>query len=292
LQKNLRRFNWRFPGPPADRCFMRSLVMGAESQNIFARFLVWTAAIISLNWPAQGRATDVSLRDLGIDPAILNTVKDNSPFDPSDTTVFYQLLAAAKRSPALADIAARDAKQLANTARPLFVEPSLHRGELLRLRGVAVRIQRVSVADAATQKLLSQDHYFQVDLFTSDSQDNPLVACVTELPEGLAAGNSMIRQPIELSAYFYKLWQYPTPLEPGEATSRANQQIAMQSAPLCIGKTIRLLATGERRESGNSALILAVLGLGILGVGMLLWVTQQADRDFFDRWIVGPAKPQ
>ena len=53
------------------------------------------------------------------------------------------------------------------------------------------------------------DHYYQVSLFTDDSQGNPLTFCVRELPEGMPYGNlPRYGETVRIAGFFFKTWSY------------------------------------------------------------------------------------
>ncbi len=63
---------------------------------------------------------------------------------------------------------------------PLFNEPASQRGRLVLLSGSARDVLRVDVPDRDIQERFGIRHYYQVHLFTDDSQGNSLIICVRE----------------------------------------------------------------------------------------------------------------
>ena len=81
---------------------------------------------------------------------------------------------------------------------PLFNEPQQHVGELVVFDGVARRVVRVDVGtrpDGSGPSDVAQRfgfrEYYEMEVFTDDSQNYPLVFCVRELPPGLPTGGTL-----------------------------------------------------------------------------------------------------
>ena len=71
------------------------------------------------------------------------------------------------------------------------------------------------VTDSEVQALFGIDQYYQIYLFTEQSQGNPLVVCVRSLPEGMLAGDAAdFAEAVTVAAVPYKLWIYETAAEP------------------------------------------------------------------------------
>lgn len=125
---------------------------------------------------------------------------------------------------------------------PFFNVPEEQVGQLIVLRGTVHRAVRVEVAAGA---LLSEnqtskpstphgiDHYYELDLFTADSQNLPIIVCVRNLPAGFPEGSSVYK-PVQVAGFFFKSWLYHTrkPITTGDR--RGDK---MQLAPLFIGNS-------------------------------------------------------
>ena len=123
-------------------------------------------------------------------------------FTVADRGPFYGLLHAAKN--------------LADTTLPsdipaplLFTEPEKHRNKLVHFHGTAKRVIPILVDDKEIQELYGITKYYQIYFYTKDSQGNPLIASVTELPEGMPVGSDdKYAEQISITGFFYKLWIY------------------------------------------------------------------------------------
>jgi len=134
-------------------------------------------------------------------------------FTESDWEPFYGLLrAVSATSPGWLEEEAKkfDAEKPVGVA-DLFNRPSETRGKPVLLRGTAKRVLPTPVTDSEVRSLFGIDHYYQIYLFTEQSQGNPIVVCVGSLPEGMPVGDAAdFSEPITVAAVPYKLWIYET----------------------------------------------------------------------------------
>ncbi|MHC4400134.1 MAG: hypothetical protein ACYTG0_10685 [Planctomycetota bacterium] len=193
---------------------------------------------------------------------------------------FYQLMAAAGRSkPGELIEAASEKLARAGEKRfsvvPLFNEPLTQLGRLVVLSGTARQIIPVRVADKDVLSRFGIDRYYQVLLFTADSQDNPIVFLLRELPEGMPiGGGGEFAEPVTAAGFFFNKWAYQS------------RQPKWQLAPLLIGRDL------ERRrpeESARNPLIGTVAGglfvLGLLGVWLAIWRYTRRDKELREKMI-------
>ena len=108
------------------------------------------------------------------------------------------------------------------------------------------RAQPVLIPDGEIVSLYGIDHYFELYLFTSDSQDYPILFCVPELPTdpdgrplplGTGAG---YREEVTLTGFLYKPWAYRidpanSGLEPLPSDADAEEGKSWIAVPLMIG---------------------------------------------------------
>ncbi len=148
-------------------------------------------------------------------------------FTDADRDPFYQILRAVDRlKPGTLNrftgkrLKAEDRFQ--DGVFDLFQHPETQRGKLVRLSGVAKRVIPTLINDPEITGRYMITRYYQIYLYTHDSQGNPLVVCVPNLPKGMPSGTaSNYGEQISVSAYFYKLWAYeaaapaPSPDEDG-----------------------------------------------------------------------------
>lgn len=188
-----------------------------------------------------------------------------------DREAFYQMLAAAGRAKPgeLYETARRDLQQSGESSFPvvkLFNEPATQVGRLVLLYGTARRIEKIEVRDADIQRRFGITHYYSIYLFTQDSQNNPLVCCVRELPPGISLGEGP-RYAVDLAvaAFFYKTWGY----RPERASSETGRQTAWQLAPLLIGREALPLAKSHSR---NTAVLTGTFVIGLLFMILVVWL--------------------
>jgi hypothetical protein len=123
------------------------------------------------------------------DQAIAQAVSDSA----SPTTKLERQIAAA---------AEEQASHGLSSVVPLFLEPENSVGKLVRVEGVARRAVRVADGDPSRE-------YYELEVFTSDSQNLPLVFAVKSLPPDFPLGDA-IHAGVRLDGVFFKSWQYRT----------------------------------------------------------------------------------
>lgn len=160
---------------------------------------------------------------------------------------------------------------------PLFNEPQTQKGRLVELRGVARRIIPVRVGEREVSERFGIEEYYQVYLFTDDSQDNPVVFCLRELPEGLPQGDGPgFGEELRVAGFFFKTWSYPTSAESPDGKPQR------QLAPLLIGKGAVWYPTRAPADLSPRARLIGT-GLLILVLGVVWWIFRRfskGDRDF------------
>jgi hypothetical protein len=173
---------------------------------------------------------------------------------------------------------------------PLFNDAKRQVGELVVLDGAARRVVRIDVSSRSDGRGASDvarrfgfDHYYEIEVFTDDSQNYPLVFCVRELPEGFPTGEGL-HVPVRMAGFFFKAWQYTTrglrDAETGDIVAGAGRP---QFAPLLIGRAPLLLKL-ESADSDAGRLVgggLFLLALG--GIWAAAWWFARDDRKFAKR---------
>ena len=181
-------------------------------------------------WRLLGEAgVDVSeLAQVGSRNRELLTAKDNDSF--------YQILSVAQEIGQSNEATKFEPKWV----KPinLLKQPEKYTGDWIRMRLDTVRVTRVAVTEAARQKQLGSDHYFQVDAHGNlenvavqierpKGEEGPPVRfegtypvslVMKKLPpflteaisakEGGDAVAAMISQPIQIEGFFFRLWSY------------------------------------------------------------------------------------
>ena len=162
--------------------------------------------------------------------------------------------AARQRLAMAAAIQKRGERNLSSVA-PLFLQPERETGELVRIEGMARRAVRIAADQAPNGE------YFELEVFPSDSQNLPVVCCVSELPEDFPQGDR-IRESVRIDGVFFKSWRYRTrkAIEVGAQTTRAQQLYT----PIVVGRQpVWLAAYAE--TSGRWAMWAGIGFLAVVG---------------------------
>ena len=134
-------------------------------------------------------------------------------FTESDWEPFYGLLRVLSDIPAswLEQETQKQHTEMPFGVTDLFNRPHETRGKPILLRGTAKRIVPTPVTDGEVSALFGIDRYYQIFLYTEQSQGNPIVVCVRSLPEGMPTGDADdFAEQITVVAVPYKLWIYET----------------------------------------------------------------------------------
>ncbi len=241
---------------------------------------------------------------LGVDVGKLDSVQQRKPLVAEDSDAFYEILAgirtigarqllrsAVRRLPehgrlweekreaaeasgkakrkALAVEVVSQAKEDRYSVAPFFNDPGSHVGQLVTFDGLCRRAVRIVLDDPATVSATGVDHYFELDLYTDDSQHLPLVFCMLEVPPGFSLGENL-HEPVRVAGFFFKSWRYST-----------RQAVAdpRRTFPLFIGRAPLQLV-----EAKDSSLWGWGAGIGFAGLIAAVWFAQwrwtRADRQF------------
>jgi hypothetical protein len=204
----------------------------------------------------------------------------------NDTEAFYQMLAAVGRAePGQLRQVAQDALRATGQDRysvvPLFNQPLSQRGRLVVLTGNARRVVPVRVGDIDLQRRFGFREYYEIALFTEDSQRNPLIFCVRELPRGMPTGDGpSYSENVTVAGFFFKKWGYRVASQDPESASVSRLQLA----PLLIGR--RPVWHPTEQTASNAWVGLLAGGLfvaALLGIWFLLWRSSQSDKRFRKR---------
>jgi hypothetical protein len=293
---------WTLDEPIDERCavqgvFVKQLAGTAEREESRP---TWLFAARRLAWHPAGL-----LGDAGMDMGLLDAVSDRTRL--TEREAFYQMLAAVRRMPAQEIVAAgrqelrvlrkhlrqmaddRDLRgkqrveilrALARAERdtsdvvPLFNDPASQRGKLVMLRGEAMRAIEVRVDDPDIVERLGIDHYYEVEIFTPDSQSYPIVCCVAELPPGMPLGER-IREPVSLAGFFLKSWAYGAAPRDSESNAEISAS-RRQSAPLVIARTLDW--TPSPGASGPEASIVVAIVGALVATLLALWFVARGER--------------
>lgn len=201
-------------------------------------------------------ARHVWLAAQGVDLVALRGVTDKSGLDTNDFTSFYQLLSAARHwDDATLQAQAPQWLPLGNVLQ----HPEIHRGNVVRVRGMARRIERIETERDVNARY-DVPSYYEIALLTEvdppiriEAGDQsrlfsryPVVVCAVSLPDGIPTGD--VLEPIECTGVFLKDWAYPAAwLSGGDPRYR-------QLSPLIIARQPVWLATAIRRKDEPSSI--------------------------------------
>jgi hypothetical protein len=284
---------WNISQPINERVSLQGVLLRADAKPL----LLTT----HLNWfPTSDLPSgQLLLARFGMDAGLWDFIKQRAPFispaNGREAEAFYSCLAAFMRIPAselanaaLARIAetavlTADEQEMSKLERqvaaslkeqaamglssvaPLFLKPETEVGELVRLQGTARRAVRIAVDDPTALALQPPvREYFELELFTADSQNLPIVCCVTRLPPEFPTGDA-IRESVRLDGVFFKSWQYRTrKLVDGAGETGTQQQ---RYTPVVLGASVTWLQQVPAERNwwglvvGGSIFAVMILGL-------------------------------
>lgn len=220
---------------------------------------------------------DTPLGNLEVDAGPLHAVRDRTRLSHDDIEAFYSTLTAAER---LADEALTPTSGPATAVAPLFNEPAKERGKQVVIEGNARRAVKINLADETLVERFGLDHYFELEVFTDDSQGSPLVACVRRLPADFPLGDAIYER-VRVGGFFFKVWAYELNL-PGEQPPAANPaKKRYQLAPLILGKSVRRLPRPSvMTATGAGAISAALFAAALLIACLWLWRQHREDRKY------------
>ncbi len=255
------------------------------------------------------------LGSLGMDVALLDDVVDRTGLGrtrgldqqeaaraTAEREAFYAMLDAVARAKP-GQLSRQAAEQLKHVSKdlkraddqgnehfsvvPLFMKPGEQRGRLVVLSGRARRVVRIDVDDADIVDRFGIDHYFEISLFTDDSEGNPLVFCVRELPSGMPTGDGPdYGEQVRVAGFFLKLWSYyisSADQPPQPDTGRGPRR---QPAPLLIGRQAFWYPRQAPVISPTAGAIAGGLFvLALLGIWLAVWQTGRRDKRFHARTV-------
>ena len=153
-----------------------------------------------------------------------------------ERSAFYQSLSATRRS---SSFGGRGTDVVS-----LFNRPERNQGSRVSLRGWARRVNLVVITDADARAETGLERYYQLYVFTNESQGRPITVCVADLPDSLTPGGGReYRREVEISGFFYKTWAY----RDGDARADVDSEFdsrghkgAWTSSPVVIGRITRV----------------------------------------------------
>jgi hypothetical protein len=184
---------------------------------------------------------------------------------PSDKKTLRAELDSLRRRQAMAAQVGKRAEQEISSVWPMFIEPEKYAGELFHLEGTARRAVRIVVDDEAVKESGLRE-YYELDVFTTDSQNQPIICCVPRLPDGFPTGE-VIREPVRVAGIFFKRWAYARRSD-DELTTRDRLPETL-APPLVLAATPEWLRTTPASGMGRRGLW---GGAAFLAVVLMLWI--------------------
>jgi hypothetical protein len=165
--------------------------------------------------------------------------------------------------------------------------------------GVARRVVRVDVGtrpdgrgESDVARRFGIREYYEMQVFTDDSQNYPLVFCVRELPAGFPIGGD-VRVSVRVAGFFFKDWLYTTrgtrSDDAGEGDAAGP---AAQFAPLLVGRAPLVLQMDSAQNSMVQWILAGVFVLTLAGVWALAWWFACDNRRFHQRLRAASSSPE
>ena len=285
-----------------------------------ARHIAWLPTQVNEPIVSFGESL---LGEVGMDVGLLDSIRNHLPIRPEEREAFFAMLGAAGRGGAnqLIRFAERDLETVQQTwsrevssadksrsalarevvtraqkglysVAPLFNDPDSQVGRLVSIEGIVRRVVRVEVGETPdgkpsdVQGRFGIDHYFEMDVFTDDSQNRPIIVCVRELPVDFPTGTGLT-EPIRVAGFFFKSWHYfPHRAARTSAAEDAAAQIDAARgliSPLIIGRAPVVLSTEEKPGTLTGPIGVGLFLIALASTWGLVWWYSREDRGFHER---------
>lgn len=230
---------------------------------------------------------DTPLGKLGMDYALYDDVRREAHDLKSERECFYQLLSVMKKADFAALMEQTNQKEPYSVV-PLFNEPLSMRGKLIALEGTARRAVAVVVQEPDVEQRFGIKQFYEVAIYTADSQQNPLLFNLLELPPGFPQGESInahVRIPgTFLTGFYYRR-------DPTSHEQLKNVKPPLQKAPLLIGKSLYHYPEKRVTQSPNSWLFALAITAAVAVLVVVFWRATRAEaktRDLLQRQMAPP----
>jgi hypothetical protein len=197
---------------------------------------------------------------------------------------FYQMLAAAGRAKP-GELQQKASRALQKSGKKndsvvsLFNQPQNQYGRLVVLTGNVRQVipVRIGKEEEDIQTRFGIAQYYQMFLFTDDSQGNPLVFCVRKLPKGMPTGEDPhYAEQVTVAGFFFNTWAYRN-----RDSSGPLGQARWQLAPLLIGHELTWHPRPTKpSNAGAGAVFAGLFVVVVVGVGVAMWRSRRADQRF------------
>jgi hypothetical protein len=212
------------------------------------------------------------LGDLGMDAGLFDELSEKPELTAEDRECFYQLLAAVGRGGPrqLLRFAGDDAG-----VEPLFNEPNKQRGQLFSLAGTARQAVLRRVDDPDVRARFGIDHYYEIELFTNDSQGNPLTFCVRELPPEFPQSGQLF-EPVRIAGFYLKRWSYRIRQPVSGAAGPPRRQLS----PLLIGRAPVWLEPATNDSRVYTAVFIGAFVVFTAALWLAVWRWNRSGQKF------------
>lgn len=208
------------------------------------------------------------LGDLGMDVGLLDQARMRAALTSEDRECFYQMLAAVGRADNQELNRLTDRRY---SVVPLFNQPDAHKGELIALEGTARRALKVQVGEGDSDVIerFGLDGYYEIELFTIDSQQNPIIFCVRELPHGMPTGED-IAVDLRIAGFLMKTYKFQSHRK---LDAQGNKLPAgtSQLAPLLVGRKALLLPPPQGADPRVAWIAGGAFVVVVLGIWFVSW---------------------
>lgn len=154
----------------------------------------------------------------------------------------------------------------------LFNNPERFQGECVTLTGRIKRIERMEVESPEDRKRFGLDHYYLLFLFNDDTQQNPVVFCMSDIPEKMPINDDLhYNELVNASGVFYKSWAYPIRIsleQPDGPVTKPGTQLA----PMVVGVGITWYPDDFSKSSTRENNTPLTGGLMIFACFAILWL--------------------
>ncbi len=231
---------------------------------------------------------DTPLGKLGMDYALYDDVRREAHDLKFERECFYQLLSAMKKVD-FAQLLEQTEQPRPASVVPLFNDPETMTGKLIQLDGSARRAVAVVVEDADVVERFGIKRYFEVAIFTADSQNNPLLFNVLELPPGFPEGDN-INERVQIPGTYLTGFYYRR--DPTSNEKIAGEKPPLQKAPLLLGKSLVHLPKLDAAAAQQSSYAFAgIIIVAVMVLAYAVWRTTRAEtktRDLLQRQMAPP----
>ena len=261
---------WKIGRPLDERCAVHGLFVKLAGEEGASPDPVFVAQRVA--WYPENE-----LGDLKMDVGLYDEISPRPDLVAEDRECFYQLLAAAGRA-GTQELLRRTPGRY--PVAPLFNKPKQQQGRLIALEGTARQALLRRVEDPDIVARFGIDHYYEIEMDTLDSQNNPIAFCVRELPPGFPQGERIFES-VRIPGFFFKKWGYRVH-SPADEASDADQEglVRRQLAPLLIGRQ-PLWIKPERMDSGwATSTFIAIFVAGTFVLWLIVWRLSRSDDRF------------